>query len=254
MAVEIEVTKLNVRRENDLDRETRLVIRDLSLTIAPGERVAIAGANGAGKTSLLLALVGALAFEGRIRVGQDDLGPRTLEDIRQRVGFVFAEPADQLFLRTVREEVELGPRLRRLGEVEVRQRGDDALKAVGLSDFEARSPSSLSLGEQRRLAVAAVLSIHADALLLDEPTASLDGRARRDMLAAIRGTGATTLFATHDLDAALELDARVVLLSEGALVADGPARELLSDAATLDRAGLELPISVRALRDSGRRC
>jgi cobalt/nickel transport system ATP-binding protein len=225
-------------------REKRRVIHELTLAFSGGERVALVGANGAGKSSLLLALVGALRIEGKIRIADIELGEKTLEDVRQRVGFVFAEPADQLFLGTVREEVEHGPRLRGKSADELRKRADAALEAVHLAGFDERPPTSLSLGEQRRLALATVLSIDAGALLLDEPTASLDGRARREVLAAIREQSATTLFATHDLDAALELDARVVLLRDGRLVADGPARELLVDRATLDAAGLELPLSV----------
>jgi cobalt/nickel transport system ATP-binding protein len=226
-------------------REKRRVIHELSLAFGSGERVALVGANGAGKSSLLLALVGALPIEGKIRIGELELGEKTLEDVRQRVGFVFAEPADQLFLPSVREEVELGPRLRGKDADEIRKRADAALAAVRLNGFDDRSPTSLSLGEQRRLALATVLSIDAGALLLDEPTASLDGRARRQVLEAIRAQSATTLFATHDLDAALELDSRVVLLRDGKLVADGRAAELLVDRETLDRAGLELPLSVR---------
>lgn len=226
-------------------REKRRVIHELSLAVGCGERVALIGANGAGKSSLLLALVGALPIEGKIRIADIELGERTLEDVRQRVGFVFAEPADQLFLGSVREEVELGPRLRGKSANEIRKSADRALAAVHLTGFDERAPTSLSLGEQRRLALATVLSIDAGALLLDEPTASLDGRARREVLAAIRESRATTLFATHDLDAALELDARVVLLHDGRLVADGRASELLVDRETLDRAGLDLPLSVR---------
>jgi cobalt/nickel transport system ATP-binding protein len=243
MALSLTLSEVSVFRETDLDGKPRRVIEALSLEVEPGERVALVGANGAGKSSLLLALVGALRIEGEIHVDGMKLESRTLEEIRQRVGFVFSEPADQLFSRNVREEVELGPRLRGSDSADARARADAALAMVGLTGFDERNPTSLSLGEQRRLALATVLSIEAGALLLDEPTASLDGRARREVLNAIRATGATTLFATHDLDAALDLEARVVLLAGGKLVADGPARELLVDVETLDRAGLDLPLS-----------
>lgn len=245
MGISLQVEGLSVFREGNPTTERRRVVHDLSLSFASGECVAIVGANGAGKSSLLLALVGALPFEGKVHVGNVQLKKTTLEEVRQQVGFVFAEPADQLFLATVRDEVELGPRLRRRSEDEIRTRADAALAAVKLTGFEERAPTSLSLGEQRRLALATVLSIDAGALLLDEPTASLDGRARREVLGAMRSLHCTTLFATHDLDAALELDARVVLLSKGELVATGRARELLVDRDVLDRAGLELPLSVR---------
>lgn len=244
MAIPLELRALTVFREASPPRTKREVVHALSLRFEAGERVAIVGANGAGKSSLLLAIVGALPFEGEILVDETKVEKKSLEDVRQRVGFVFAEPADQLFSRTVRDEVELGPRLRGRPANEIHSRAAAALRAVGMEAFAERAPTSLSLGEQRRLALATVLSIDAGALLLDEPTASLDGRARREVLTAIRASEATTLFATHDLDAALELDSRVVLLAEGKLVADGRASELLRDRETLDRAGLDLPLSL----------
>jgi cobalt/nickel transport system ATP-binding protein len=128
----------------------------------------------------------------------------------------------------------------------------NALEHVALQGFEDRAPRSLSLGEQRRLALATALATDPTVLLLDEPTASLDGRARRAVLRAMQSTASTLLFATHDLDAALELDARVVLLKDGQLVASGPATELLCDERLLDGAGLDLPLAVAASRTLGR--
>ncbi|MBK7582547.1 MAG: ABC transporter ATP-binding protein [Myxococcales bacterium] len=235
----IELEALRVWREDGLGGSPAEVVRGISVSIAPGARVALVGANGAGKTSLLLALVGAVRFAGRIRVGELVLEKRNLNAVRQDVGFVFAEPADQLFSSTVLDEVSFAPRQRGLSDAA--ERGRRALEQVGLVELTERVPTSLSLGEQRRLAVASVMSAEPGVLLLDEPTASLDGRARRLVLAAIRSAVATTVFATHDLDAALELEAEVLVMADGLLLGRGPAESVLSDAELLDRAGLDPP-------------
>lgn len=242
-AQSIHVDHLEVWRDDGDERQR--VIDDLSLDIAAGERVAVAGPNGAGKTSLLLAMVGALPFSGTIAVGGRALDPKSLEAVRREVGYVFADPSDQLFLPTVSEEVGFGPRQRGIAGEALAARVAAALDAVGLGGFEQRSPLALSLGEQRRLAAATVLSSEPAALLFDEPTASLDPRARRAMLDTLGALDATLLLATHDLDAVLDLDARVVLLETGRLIAEGPAGELLRDEALLERAGMALPLSVQ---------
>lgn len=233
---------VRVWREDGLGGVPTEVVHGVGAEIAAGERVALVGANGAGKTSLLLALVGAVRFSGRIAVGELELDAKTLSRVRERVGFVFAEPADQLFLPTVLEEAAYAPTQRKLSDALAR--AERALDTVGLAELGARSPTSLSLGEQRRLALATVLSAEPGVLLLDEPTASLDARARRAVLRAIRGSGATTVFATHDLEAALELEARVLVVGGGRLLGSGPARQTLADAALLDAAGLDVPASL----------
>lgn len=241
-AARVAIEDLHVWREDGLGGEPTEVVHGISTTIEAGRRVALVGANGAGKTSLLLALVGAVRFSGRITVDELSLGKKTLAALRARVGFVFAEPADQLFLPSVLDEAAFAPKRLRLPDPLARAR--EALEQVGLGRMEARPPSSLSLGEQRRLALATVLSAEPGVLLLDEPTASLDARARRAVLGAVRHTSATTLFATHDLEAALDLDADVLVIGAGRLVGHGPAREVLADAALLDAANLDVPASL----------
>lgn len=241
-AARVAIKDLHVWREDGLGGEPTEVVHGISTTIEAGRRVALVGANGAGKTSLLLALVGAVRFSGRITVDELSLGKKTLAALRARVGFVFAEPADQLFLPSVLDEAAFAPKQLRLPDPLARAR--EALEQVGLGRMETRSPSSLSLGEQRRLALATVLSAEPGVLLLDEPTASLDARARRAVLGAVRDTTATTLFATHDLEAALDLDADVLVIGAGRLVGHGPAREVLADAALLDAANLDVPASL----------
>lgn len=214
------------------------VTTGVGVRIEPGERVFLLGPNGAGKTSLLLSMVGAVPFEGRIEIGDLEVNRRTLDRVRKRIGFVFADPSDQLFLEEVAEEVAFGPRERGLADVDGRVA--EALRSVALEHCIGRSPRDLSLGEQRRLAVATALALSPDVFLLDEPTAALDPRARQRVIEAIGGLAATIVIATHDLDAARQIGGRAVLLCEGRVIADGPCSEVLSNEALLDRAGLSV--------------
>ncbi len=243
----VRVTQLTVSRAR-ADLSSRAVVDGLSFELGAGGRLALVGPNGAGKTSVLHAMIGALPFSGEVRYGELELGPKTLAEVRRRVGLVFADPSEQFFLPTARDEVAFGPLQRGRSADEARLLGAAALATVGLQAVEGARPSDLSLGEQRRLALATVLSCAPQVILLDEPTAALDPVARKRVLAAIAATGATLVVATHDLDAVLELDARVGLLDAGKLVATGEARVVLHDEPLLRRAGLELPLSVAARR------
>lgn len=220
------------------DGTSQPVIDGVTLEVAPGACCMLVGPNGAGKTSLLLALVGALPFTGQIRIGELVLEERTLKEARKRIGFVFANPDEQLFCETVQREVAFGPEQHGLGRDEVNARVTRALDEVGLRTYAARSPHHLSLGEQRRVAVAAALATEPDAVLFDEPTASLDPLARQALLDTMAASNRTMLIATHDLAAALELDATVVLIHQGELMGSGRAREVLADRELLVRAGL----------------
>ena len=247
----IDVRGLKVWRETT-PADSRQVLDHVDLRVDAGERVALIGANGAGKTSLLLALVGAVPFEGSVTIAGQTLTRRSLTEVRRKLGYVFADPSDQFFLPTVAEELAYGPRQRGLAAAEVERRVTQALSQVRLQGMERRAVLRLSVGEQRRLALATVLTLQPDIILADEPTASLDPVARAEMLNILAGVQATVLLATHDLDAALELDARVVMLAQGRLVADGPARELLRDESLLHRAGLALPLRVAIERELAR--
>jgi cobalt/nickel transport system ATP-binding protein len=234
------IEKLTVWYE-DARGEARRVVHELSLAIEPGERVAMVGRNGAGKTSLLLALVGAVPFSGSVTIAGQALERHTLETLRRGIGFVFADPHDQLFCETVQDEVAYGPRLRGSAPEAVEARVVRALSAVNLGGFELRPVAALSLGEKRRLAIATVLSYEAALVIVDEPTASLDPVARHAVLSAIAALDATVVFATHDLEAARELGARVLVFDAGRLLADGPASQILADLDLLERAGLFAP-------------
>ena len=217
-------------------------LRRVDLTVAPGERIALLGPNGAGKTTLILHLNGILqASSGEVRVGGLPVAKGNLKEIRRRVGVVFQDPDDQLFMPTVRDDVAFGPANLGLGGEALAQRIHDALTAVGMTDAADRPPHHLSFGQRRRVAVATVLAMDPQILVLDEPTSNLDPAARRDLADILDALPVTAIIATHDLPYALELCPRTVVLNDGVVVADGPTVDVLTDAPLLAANRLELP-------------
>ena len=217
----------------------REVLRGLTLRLDHGEKVALVGANGAGKSTLMLHANGLLTpSQGRIVVGDMELTAKTLRTIRQSVGLVFQNPDDQLFMPTVEEDVGFGPANMHLSREEITERIERALRAVGALDLRHRSPQQLSGGEKRRVAIATVLAMEPSILVMDEPSAGLDPRARRQMIERLLGFGHTALIATHDLDMAQALCSRTVVMLAGQVAADGPTSQILGDSALLDRCGL----------------
>lgn len=218
-------------------------VEGLSLHLEPGEKCALIGANGAGKTSLLLALVGALPAEGTVTTAGVTLRKETLPQLRQRVGLVLQNPDDQLFLPTVERDVAFGPENLGLDREAVRQRTQAVLERLGIAHLKDRSALRLSGGEKRMAALAAVLAMEPQVLLLDEPTAFLDPRARRRLLEVLQSLPQTMLVATHDLGFALALCPETVLLRQGTVFARGESRELLFDDDRMEQAGVEsLPV------------
>jgi len=220
----------------------RQVLYAVDLTVTPGERVAILGPNGAGKTTLVLHLNGTLSGgSGTISVDGVTIEKSTLRDIRRRVGIVFQDPDDQLFMPTVRDDVAFGPaNLGYRGE-ELRDRVDSALAVVGMADHADRPPHHLSFGQRRRVAASTVLSMDPTVLVLDEPSSNLDPMARREFAEIVLALGMTTVMVTHDLLYALQLCPRSVIMNGGRIVADGPTGEILADAELLATNRLELP-------------
>jgi cobalt/nickel transport system ATP-binding protein len=202
----------------------------VTLDVGAGERLAVLGPNGAGKTTLMLHLNGLL---------RGDVSVDGAKHLRQAVGLVFQDPDDQLFMPTVREDVAFGPLNLKLGEVE--RRVADALAAVRMSEHAGRAPHQLSLGQKRRVAIATVLAMDPDVLVLDEPSANLDPRTRRELMELLEQLGRTMVIVTHDLPLAARLCRRAVILSAGRIVADGPCRDVLADAELLAAHDLELP-------------
>jgi cobalt/nickel transport system ATP-binding protein len=214
----------------------------VDLTVRRGERVALLGPNGAGKTTLVLHLNGILTpGRGSVAVGGLPVEKHHLREIRRRVGIVFQDPDDQLFLPTVGEDVAFGPANFGVTGAALSARVDAALAAVGMGEHRDRSPLHLSGGQRRRVALATVLACEPEILVLDEPSTNLDPVARRELAEVLLGLDTTILMVTHDLPYALQLCPRSVVLDDGVVVADGPTRELLTDTELLRRHRLELP-------------
>jgi cobalt/nickel transport system ATP-binding protein len=213
----------------------------VDLRVAHGERVAVLGPNGAGKTTLMLHLNALLTGEGELEVAGLRVGRDDVHDLRARVGLVFQDPDDQLFMPTVREDVGFGPLNLGLSRAEAEERIAEALAAVRMEDVAGRAPHQLSLGQRRRVAIAAVLAMRPSLLVLDEPSANLDPRTRRELLELLERVDRTMLVVTHDLPLAATLCERAVILSGGRIAADGPCLEILRDTELLAAHDLELP-------------
>ncbi len=217
----------------------------VELTVQPGERVALLGPNGAGKSTLILHTNGVLMpQDGSITVDGTVLTDATVREIRTRVGLVFQDPDDQLFMTTVYDDVAFGPLNAGLGAAEVDRRAHAALHAVGLADVASKPGSHLSFGQRKRVALATVLAMEPTMLVLDEPTSNLDPRSKRTMIELLEGLDTTMLVATHDMDLAWRLCPRAVVLEAGRVVADGPSEQIMADAQLMERHGLELPNAI----------
>ena len=215
---------------------------DISLQIGMDEKVALVGPNGAGKSTLMLHLNGLLRGEhGCLRVGGLDVTEENLGRIRAWVGLVFQNPDDQLFNPRVFDDVAFGPLHMGLAPDEVQRRVEEALGAVGMADFGDRVSHHMSVGQKKRIAIATVLSMAPMILVLDEPSAGLDPRARRSLINLLGDMQRTMLIATHDLRLVRDLCPRTVVLDEGRIAADGPTGDILADEALLEAHGLEKP-------------
>jgi len=235
--------------------------------VQTGESVALVGPNGAGKSTLLLHLNGILPSRARWgllthshsptpsskprtsaspRVWIDGLAveDRSLREVRRRVGLLFQDPDDQLFCNTVLEDVAFGARNRGLSLAEAKTLARDCLRRVGLGDLGDRPPHHLSVGERRRVALAGVLACEPTVLALDEPTANLDPRSRRQFIELLRSLPGAKLIATHDLEMVLELCPRTILLDAGRIIADSATPSLLNNQILLENHGLERPLSL----------
>ena len=239
----MEVLKLeNVSFAYDPGHE---VLKEISLVLTEGEQVALIGANGVGKSTLLKLFVGLLSPQsGRVFVSGLTVEKANLVAVRRAAGYVFQDAESQLFLANVWEDVAFGPRNEGLAGEDLRRRVDEALSSVGLTTLAAEHVYRLSGGQKRLASIATVLALRPDSLLLDEPTLALDPRNRRAVIRALSALPCAKLIATHDLDFVLDACTRVLLMDGGRIVADGRPDELLRDRALLERHGLELPLSL----------
>jgi cobalt/nickel transport system ATP-binding protein len=240
----IEIENLRYRYHDDTE-----ALRGVSFAIQPGECVGLLGPNGSGKSTLLLHLNGILpeklAGSSIVRIDGEPITPHNLDQVRRRVGLLFQDPDDQLFCPTVAEDVAFGPQQLGLAGAALAERVEHALAEVGLAGYGHRSTHHLSHGEKRRACLAGVLACEPSVLVLDEPTSGLDPRGRREFKQLLQSISATKLIATHDLEWAVELCARVIVLDGGSVVADGPTVDVLNDEARMLAHGLERPHSLR---------
>ncbi len=218
--------------------EGRLALSNINLHIQAGEKVVLMGPNGAGKSTLLYHLNGVLTGPGKIIINGVELNKKNLPIIRSLVGLIFQNPDDQLFSTTVFEDVAFGLIYQGLEMDLVNQRVKLALEAVQMVGSKKRNPYHLSTGEKKRIAIATVLSMRPEVLILDEPTAGLDPRGKREFMELLMKLPQTMLIATHDFDLAEKVSERVILISDGVIGADGNTKEILSNKELLEKHGL----------------
>ena len=234
----LEVTNLNFAYPDG-----HQALHGVSFAIGAGEKVALVGPNGAGKSTLMLHLNGLLTGEGALAVAGLPIRKENLPLIRSKVGMVFQNPDDQLFSPTVFDDVAFGPLHMGYPEDEVRRRVAQALAQVNMAGFETRLSHHLSIGQKKRVAIATVLSMDPEILVLDEPSAGLDPRARRSLIELLRELPLTMLVSTHDMLLVAELFPRMIVMDEGRVVADGETAVLLRDVSFLEKHGLEMPVA-----------
>ena len=225
----------------------RPVLQDLSFTVRKGECVGLIGANGAGKSTLMQLVLGLLPHNGSLRVDGLEVEKKNLAEVRRRVGYVLQDSDNQMFMPTVLEDMVFGPCNYGMPRAEAEARADEVLAELGLEALRNRYNHKISGGEKRMAAIATILAMRPSVILMDEPSATLDPVNRRTVIRAIGRMEQTCLIASHDLDMILDTCSRVLLLSGGRVVADGPAEAILRDRALLEAHRMELPLCLQRL-------
>ena len=226
----------------------RPVVENLSFTIQDGESVGLIGANGAGKSTIMKLLLGLLSGKGQILVDGLAVNKQNLPAIRQKIGFVLQDSDNQMFMPTVYEDMIFGPRNYGLSKEETERRVDAVLNRLALVELKHRYNHKISGGEKRMAAIATILTMEPETILMDEPSTALDPVNRRTVINTINTLPQTKLIASHDLDMILDTCQRVILLSWGKIVADGPAERILRDQALLEANRMELPFCLQGRR------
>lgn len=238
--------KLEVRNLQFSYPDGHEAVKNISFQVQQGEAVGIIGANGAGKSTIIMLVMGILSPEyGEVLVEDVSVNKKTLSMIRQKIGLVTQDPDDQLFMTTVFDDIAFGPRNYKLDEKEVESRVEKALDLVGISHLRDRAPFKLSGGEKRSVAIASVLSMNPEILIMDEPTSALDPKSRRRLIGLLNSFEHTMIITSHDLDMVLETCKRIIVIKEGRIAAEGASDEILSNEGLLDECGLEIPLSLQ---------
>ncbi len=221
-------------------------LNNISVKIEKGEKVGLIGANGAGKSTFFKALLGLVNYKGIVLVGDVPVSKENLKEIRKKVGYVLQNSDNQMFMPTVFEDIVFAPLNYGLGKKEAEERADNILKKLGIEDLKHRHNHKLSGGEKRMAAIATVLAMNPEVILMDEPSSALDPYNRRQVINVIRSLDNTCIIASHDLDMILDTCDKVILLNKGGVVVTGTCEEVLKDADLLEKNRLELPLSYRA--------
>lgn len=221
------------------------VLKNLSFKIEKGESVGLIGANGAGKSTLMKLMVGLLTGDGRIIIDGVEVNRKKLYEIRGKIGFVLQNSDDQMFMPTVLEDMMFAPLNYGLSRQEAEKKVDEVLARLNISEYKDKYNHKISGGEKRMAAIATILAMDPEIILMDEPTSALDPYNRRIVINTIKELNQTKLIASHDLDMILDTCDRVILLSKGEIVADGPVREILSNKELLESNRMELPLSLK---------
>lgn len=241
----IEFKNVNFSYENGIQ-----VLKDLSFEITEGETVGLIGCNGAGKSTLMKVLLGLLPHEGTIKVSNLEVNKKNLEEIRRKIGFVLQDSDNQMFMPTVYEDMMFGPLNYGHTKEEAEARVDEVLEELGLTYLKHKYNHKISGGEKRMAAIATILTMRPKVILMDEPSTALDPENRRRVINAINGLKVTKVIASHDLDMILDTCERVILMHDGAIVADGPVEEILTDRELLETNHMELPFKLQGLQNS----
>ena len=221
------------------------IIRDLSFPVGAGENVGHIGANGAGKSTIMKILLGLLPCEGRVTVDSMPVVKKNYPEIRKRLGFVLKDSDNQMFMPTVYDDMMFAPLNYGLSREEAEKRADEILEKLGLTELKHRYNHKISAGEKRMAAIATILAMEPEALLMDEPSTALDPMNRRTLINTIRQLPQAKIIASHDLDMILETCSRVILLNHGEIAADGETKKILTDRKLLEANRMELPFCLQ---------
>jgi len=221
-------------------------LKNITFSLEEGESLGIIGPNGAGKSTLLLHLNGVLRKDGAVRIVGDVIGKQNIKKIREKVGLVFQDPNDQLFMPTVFDDVAFGPLNLGMEKEKIKEKVTNTLSLLGLTGYEAKNPSHLSLGERKKVSLATVLVLEPQIIVLDEPTANLDPGSKKSFIRTLKKINKTKITASHDMDTIYELCTRVILMNKGRIVAQGNAESILQDKELLEANNLEVPSRLRS--------